>query len=563
MLVFKAYRKSPALTQETTPSQRRITRILSEAQQAAAREFGSKLTQVADALERGRIDRIAAMLPTEPWLEAQDALASELLGELLDAGSRVTLPAIEKASVNFSFDRTRPESAQWARTEAGSLINQITGQQLGVIRELVASAALGEMDSAEVARTLRGSIGLTTQQAGWVANHYERAFSSAIRDGATTARARDMAARSSDRYQSSVHRYRANTIARTETMRAASEGRMQAWNQGLTDGFINPLWQKEWVAESDACDICLGLDETRVPVKGQFPFGEPPAHPNCRCDVILIPSKVDPSGGGGGLLDTLALLPFEDIAFQFIPTPSIEDVRQWREAYRIASQEQGDRRSFQEWFNDVIEPDITAYASDGTFEEPSGQGFLNFDDNNFIDWDPYEDNFFKHVADAGDLVDDETIEILEFYNDEGYLDMNGRLRLPVDPFSVPDELDYKIQTLTELILDAPRTSADLRVWRGMGWVRELQDIEPGSIWVHSNFMSTSANPEIIEEFFSETVLRINVPRGAPAVALLQAGEEEVLFAPGMKLRLIKIVEEVVDGLNDDEPVIVYYMEMVL
>jgi hypothetical protein len=26
----------------------------------------------------------------------------------------------------------------------------------------------------------------------------------------------------------------------------------------------------------------------RVPLKGQFPLGDPPAHPNCRCDVLLV-----------------------------------------------------------------------------------------------------------------------------------------------------------------------------------------------------------------------------------------------------------------------------------
>ena len=366
MLVFKAWRKSPALTQETTPSQRRITRILSDAQQAAAREFGQNITTVAELLSRGQTDRVVSMLPTEPWLTAQEALADELLGELLDAGSRVTLPAIEKATLAYSFDRERPESSQWARQAAGTMISQITGEQRNVVREIVSAAALGEMDWGDVARQVQGSIGLTTQQAGWVSNRYDSTYLNAIRNGLNPQRAAAQARDAASRYQTAVHRYRANTIARTETMRAASEGRMQAWNQGITQGFIGANWQKEWIPESDACDICLGLRGKRINVKDSFSVGEPPAHPNCRCDVILVPPKVEPAGAGLGSTAFSALSTIDDlILLSDMPFPSIDELRQWQQAYRLASRG-GDNRSFEEWFRDFAEPKITVHADEGT-----------------------------------------------------------------------------------------------------------------------------------------------------------------------------------------------------
>jgi len=189
-----------------------------------------------------------------------------------------------------------------------------------------------------------------------------------------TAQARARARDSASRYQTSVHRYRANTIARTETMRAASEGRMQAWNQGLTQGFISPLWEKEWVAEASACQICLPLNGKRVPVKGSFSVGEPPAHPNCRCDVILVPPKVQPAGGGTDWAGTAftALTTVDDIAtLGQIGRYGIQQVREWQQAYSIATGS-GEARSFQEWFEDVIEPDVTVFADEGprlTFDE--------------------------------------------------------------------------------------------------------------------------------------------------------------------------------------------------
>jgi SPP1 gp7 family putative phage head morphogenesis protein len=322
VLVFKAWRKSPALTQETTPSQRRITRMLSEAQQAAAAEFDTQLPRVAELLSRGRVNEVTNMLPMDPWVDVQEPLAYELLGELLDAGSRVRLPVLQKAELVFSFDRGRPESAAWAWNQAGQLIVQITQEQRQVVQQVVSQAATGAvgwmgtntggMDWTGVSRQVRNTIGLTAQQAGWVTNHYDRAYTTAIRNGASSAQAAALASQSAARYQTSVHRYRANTIARTETMRAASEGRQQAWGQGMTQGFIDSLWQKEWIAEGDACDICQAIDGKRIGVKDSFPVGEPPAHPNCRCDVLLVPPKPQPQPQGGGLLDGFP-------AEQFIP----------------------------------------------------------------------------------------------------------------------------------------------------------------------------------------------------------------------------------------------------
>jgi hypothetical protein len=498
MLLFKAYRKSPALTQETTPSQRRITRILSDAQQEAAREFEQNLSTVAELLSRGQVDRVVAMLPTEPWLMAQEALAAELLGELLDAGSRVTLPAIEKATLAYSFDRERPESSQWARHAAGMMISQITGEQRDVVRDVVSAAALGVGDWGDVAQTVRGSIGLTTQQAGWVSNHYDRAYLTAIRSGMGTAQARARARDSASRYQTSVHRYRANTIARTETMRAASEGRMQAWNQGLTQGFISPLWRKEWVAEANACEICRGVGGKKIGIKESFPVGEPPAHPNCRCDVVLIPSKSDPASSvtgidWGGAFSALSTL--DDIStLSQMGRYTVAQIQGWRQAYDIAT-EQGDSRSFGEWFEDVIEPDITVYADEGDGEQVEKIPDLMFELSD-EDLGPieqlYKDTFFT----------EEQKDAIWEYQDDGWSQINSWLRS-----GQLTEASRNIQILDSIFAMAPQ-------WGTTGWpvssggfsyfryIDEelLAGLKVGDRLVDDAYMYTSVYPDVASEY---------------------------------------------------------------
>jgi hypothetical protein len=509
MLLFKAYRKSPALTQETTPSQRRITRILSEAQQTAAREFGQQRARVAELLSRGQVDRVVAMLPTEPWLIAQEQLAAELLGELLDAGSRVTLPSIQKETLSFSFDRARPESVSWARRQAGSLITEISSGQRNVVRDVIATAATGEADWGDVARQVQGSIGLTTQQAGWVSNFYERSFSNAIRGGASSSRAAAIAGDQAARYQASVHRYRANTIARTETMRAASEGRMQAWGQGLTDGFISPLWEKEWIAEADGCEICLGMNRKRVKVKESFSVGEPPAHPNCRCDVLLVPPTGKPQAGtGGGLSGLISFMPWEELAFEFIPTPSLDDIQEWRTAYRLATRE-GDNRSFQQWFKDIIEPDVTVYAEEGSPPE------IRFGDENILSLlsdDVGVDDIFGEMFDEAyleekyrlfqpDWAGSDAVEALRDYQWKDFLRINGFLRSGAA--ELPGEYLSKIQLIDSLFDIAPPFRSGGEYFRTLD-AKVLTGLKRGDTFIDEGYMSTSVSREVAEEFAEDS-----------------------------------------------------------
>ncbi len=310
MLRFKARRRqSPALKPqgELTASERRVIRLLDEAMQAVARQAQSELTRIADAVAHKPDAAVADLVTVDPWYDLQAKLEAELLAEALDAGSRVQLPAMQKATLNFAFDRDRPESAAWARTESANLVREITDGQRQTIRDVIVFGQEQGLSPQDTARRIQQSVGLTSQQAGWVNSFHSRQVTAGVASGMTLEQAMAAANGATGRYQQQIHRYRAMTIARTEIMRANSEGRQQAWGQGLTGGWISPTSKKEWIAESDACDICMPINGTRVGVKDQFPIGEPPAHPNCRCDVLLIPDAVpaDLAGMSDAQLDDL------------------------------------------------------------------------------------------------------------------------------------------------------------------------------------------------------------------------------------------------------------------
>lgn len=77
--------------------------------------------------------------------------------------------------------------------------------------------------------------------------------------------------------------YRCEMIARTETAFADVQGNLQGYAaSGVVEG-------KEWiVAQDEVCEDCQALDGMVVSLDGSFPGGDPPLHPNCRCDVLPV-----------------------------------------------------------------------------------------------------------------------------------------------------------------------------------------------------------------------------------------------------------------------------------
>jgi SPP1 gp7 family putative phage head morphogenesis protein len=75
---------------------------------------------------------------------------------------------------------------------------------------------------------------------------------------------------------------RAERIARTEVAMADVQGSLIGWQEsGVVAG-------KEWKTGGGPCDECEELDGEVVSLDDDFPDGDPPLHPNCRCDVLPV-----------------------------------------------------------------------------------------------------------------------------------------------------------------------------------------------------------------------------------------------------------------------------------
>lgn len=192
----------------------------------------------------------------------------------------------------------------WIKDHTGNLITNCCEEQVKAIRYLVAECQSMNMGSAEAARYIRPTIGLTENQAAANLRHYNsvkerlKTDHPRMKPESVEQKARTSAAKYAERQQ----RYRAETIARMEIA--------QAYNQG-TDAFIReaikqdimPKMEKEWSTALDGhvCKACEELEGVSLDMDGDFKAKNgrkevtvllPPLHPRCKCAVKYVEVKV-------------------------------------------------------------------------------------------------------------------------------------------------------------------------------------------------------------------------------------------------------------------------------
>lgn len=176
----------------------------------------------------------------------------ELLAKILEASGNTAskqVTNLRAAAPAFAFDVTNPKAVAWIKAHAAETITGISDATRDAIRDVVEEAFTAQFDVDDLAAEIETLIG---------------------------------------------DKDRAESIARTETMRASNEGQVQAWDQATEQGLLTGTESKEWITTPDdrLCPVCAPMDGETVALGDRFDVdGEsidsPPAHPNCRCTVGL------------------------------------------------------------------------------------------------------------------------------------------------------------------------------------------------------------------------------------------------------------------------------------
>lgn len=210
----------------------------------------------------------------------------------------------------LAFDRVSAEAVAWAEQHAAALVTSITAETREGLRQAISRAFAEGVAPRESAKIIKSIVGLRPDQVDAVLNIRQKLLDAAAKakggivkvpgvprgvrvpPGGLTP---DRMSAVLDKYAKRQLRQRALLIARTETIAASNAGQQLQWTQAVKDGLLRGNEKQRWVVAFDErlCKVCRQLHGQAVPLGQPFisaslgPVLRPPAHPNCRCSIVL------------------------------------------------------------------------------------------------------------------------------------------------------------------------------------------------------------------------------------------------------------------------------------
>jgi hypothetical protein len=182
-----------------------------------------------------------------------------------------TVPAAAPAfAARIALDGNAPRAVEWARNHVGGLITEIIEDNRTAIRGIITQQLAEGVGPRQAAIAVRGQIGLTAQQTGFVSNARaqlasldsayftrqlrDRRFDGIVRKAIAEGKPLSSADidRITARYSERLLKHRSEVIARTESITALRAGRHEGILQAVEQGAIAPdAIKKVWSTSAD------------------------------------------------------------------------------------------------------------------------------------------------------------------------------------------------------------------------------------------------------------------------------------------------------------------------
>lgn len=233
------------------------------------------------------------------------------------------------ALLGVSFNMFEPRVLDWIDNVTIRLAGNVADTAVASVRTILREGWTVGYTVPQQAQMIRSVVGLTTDHTKAVGRYLEGQRASGVPEA--------RALHNADLYSNRLLMWRADAIARTESIRAANAGRYMLWRQMVEDGTLERerLWVKWLVTDDDRlCPYCAPMEDVEVPFGVKFtskhigfregeereppsrnirpdPLSQkrdklgrfakafrerkppvyvlhPPLHPQCRCDTALV-----------------------------------------------------------------------------------------------------------------------------------------------------------------------------------------------------------------------------------------------------------------------------------
>jgi len=283
------------------------------------------LKELVDLLAQGRtqeaIARVQSAVTQGGWQQLANTVSRGALEAAL-TGMRTAVADVPFTQLETVFSVTNPKTVGFLNQYEMQLIRQLADDSLSSVRRAILDGVSAGRNPLDVARDVRRFIGLTDTQTQAVQNfrrlleNQDRdVLARALRDKRFDPTVRawldgdldlkpEQVDRMVDRYTDRYLKYRSETIARTEAIRATQVGNHQIWQQAVDSGQFQAMEvRRSWIYTHDgrARDAHIAIPSMNPDGVGlNEPFQTPlgplmyPGDPagvaantiNCRCAVI-------------------------------------------------------------------------------------------------------------------------------------------------------------------------------------------------------------------------------------------------------------------------------------
>jgi len=219
----------------------------------ARRVAMSKLSEIVDAVAAGDVDAVLRIA----GLSAPDA--TELV-EAARAGF-IASGVAESATIGVVFDVSNARAQMWLANESSTLVTLITSGQREAVRQVLESGMARGANPRNTALNIVGRVGADGRRSGGIVgltanmtNYVEAArrellsgdsryFARTLRDKRFDVIARKPMTQTQvdaivGRYAARLLKWRGDTIARTESLRAIAAARGVSWEQAIQEGVV-------------------------------------------------------------------------------------------------------------------------------------------------------------------------------------------------------------------------------------------------------------------------------------------------------------------------------------